>query len=119
MLGSPRLRSRQHPVASVTSRPVPSVSRLVGTTTRVADVKPVVPTKSSPPKKDTQSSKPSSPIASPAPEADAYFTVKTYKGKSKESSPITNVQISPIKFKESIWLQIFYLRQRSHLVVPK
>ena len=26
----------------------------------------------------------------------------TYKGKSKESSPITNVQISPIKFMESI-----------------
>ena len=50
---------KQRPAASVTSRPVPSVSRSVGTTTRVADVqKPVAPAKSSPPKKDQTSSKP-------------------------------------------------------------
>ena len=93
---------KQRPAASVSSRPVPSVSRSVGTSTHVVDVKPVVLTKSSPPKKDPKSSKPSSPKASPAHESDAYFTVKTYKGKSKESSPITNVQFSPINFKESI-----------------
>ena len=91
---------KQRPAASVTSRPVPSISRSVVTTTRVVDVKHVVTTKSSPPKKDTQSSK-SSPKASPVHGSDAYFTVKTYKRKSKDF-PITNVQISSIKFKESI-----------------
>ena len=44
---------KQRPAASVTSRPVPSVSRSVGTTTRVADEKQVVPPKSSPPMKNT------------------------------------------------------------------
>ena len=63
---------------------------------------PVAPTRSSPPEKDTTSNKPSSPKVSPVHESDAYFTVKSYKGKSKESSPMTNVKISPIKFKESI-----------------
>ena len=69
----------------------------------MADVKKsVVITKSSPLKKDTKSSKPSSPKASPIHESDAYVTVKTYKRKRKQSSHITHVQISPIKFKESI-----------------
>ena len=98
-----RLSLLQRPAASVTSRPVPSVSRSVGTPTRGADVqKPVASRRSSPPKKDKTSNKPSSPKVSPVHESDAYFTVKTYKGKSKESSPMTNVKISPIKFKESI-----------------
>ena len=77
MLEPPRLRSRapsvctqtdvlwvgpqpvtrkQRPAASVTIRPVPFVSRSVVTATRVADVKHVVPPKSSSPKKDTKSS---------------------------------------------------------------
>ena len=121
MLGPPRLRSsahqyvhrlmvgaqsvtrKQRPAASVTIRPVPSVSQSVGTTTRVADVKQVIPPKSSPPMKYTQSSKPSSPKVSPVHESDAaYFTVKTHKGKTKENSPVTSVHISPIKFKYSI-----------------
>ena len=94
---------KQRSAASVTSRPVPSVSRSVGTTTRVADVKHMVPPKSSPPMKNTKSSKPSSPKVSPVHESDAaYFTVKTHKGKSKESSPVTSVYISPIKFKERL-----------------
>ena len=95
---------KQRPAAYVTSRQVPSVSRSVGTTTRVADVKQVVPPKSSsPPMKNTKSSKPSSPKVSPVHESDAaYFTVKTHKGKSKESSPVTSVHISPIKFKERL-----------------
>ena len=84
--GAQPVTRKQRPAAYVTCRPVPSVSRSMGTTTCVADVKHVVPTKSSPPK-DTKSCKPSSPVH----EYDAYFTVKTYKGKSKESSPITNV----------------------------
>ena len=86
----------QHPAASVTSRSLPSVSRSVGTTTHVMDVnKHVVPTKSSPPK-DTKSNKPSLPKVSPVHESDAYFTVKTYKWKSKESSPMmcTSPQLS-------------------------
>ena len=75
----------------------------MGTPTPEADVqKPVAPTRSSPPKKGKTSNKPSSPKVSPVDESDAYFTVKTYKGKSKESSPMTNVKTSPIKFKESI-----------------
>ena len=92
------------PAASVTSRPVPSISRSVGTTTRVADVKKTVaPAKSSSPKKDPKSSKPSSPKVCLDQESDAaYFTVKTHTGKSKENSPVTSVHISPIKFKESI-----------------
>ena len=74
----------------------------MGTTTRVAYVKHVVPPKSSPPK-DTKSSKPSSPKVSPVHESDAaYFTVKTHKGKTKENSSVTSVHISPIKFKDSI-----------------
>ena len=36
---------KQRPAASVTNRPVSSVSRSVATTTRVADVKQVVPPK--------------------------------------------------------------------------
>ena len=53
-VGAQSVTRKQRPVASVNSRPVPSVSRTVGTTNSVADVKHVVPTKSSPPKKDTQ-----------------------------------------------------------------
>ena len=83
---------KQRPATSVTSRTVPSVSRSVGTTTRVADVKHVIPPKSSPPKKDTKSCKPSSPKVSPVHESDAaYFTVKTHKGKTKENSPVTSL----------------------------
>ena len=76
----------------------------MGTTTRVADVKKIVaPAKSSSPKKDPKSSKPSSPKVCLDHESDAaYFTVKTHKGKSKENSPVTSVHISPIKFKDSI-----------------
>ena len=101
-VGAQPVTWKQRPAASVTSRPVPSVSRSVGTPTRVADVqKPVVPTRSSSPKKDKTSNQPSSPKVSPVHESDAYFTVKTYKGNSKKSSPMTKVKIS-IKFKESI-----------------
>ena len=38
------LHGSKRPAASVTSRPVPSISRSVGTTTRVADVKTGGPT---------------------------------------------------------------------------
>ena len=79
--GAQPVTRKQRPSASVTIRPVPSISRSVGTTTRVADVKkPMVPTKLSPPRKDTKSYKPSSPKVPPVHESDAYFTVKTYKG---------------------------------------
>ena len=102
-IGAQPVTRKQRPAASVTSRPVPSVLRSVGTTTRGVDLqKPVAPARSSPPKKDKTSNKPSSPKVSSVHESDAYFTVKTYKGKSKETSPMTNVKISPIKFKESI-----------------
>ena len=100
-VGAQPVTRKQRPAASVTIRPVPSVSRSVGTTTRVADVKKnVSPAKSSSPKKDLKSSKPSSPKVCLDQESDAaYFTVKTYTGKSKENSPVTSVHISPIKFK--------------------
>ena len=73
----------------------------MGTTTRVVDVKKTVtPAKLSPPKKGEKTNKPSSPkqLVEPVHESDAYFTVKTHKAKSKESSPVTSVHISPIKF---------------------
>ena len=102
-VGPQPVTRRQRPAAPSTSRPLPSVSRSVGTTTRVVDVKkPVVATKSSPPKKDKKSNKPSSPKVSPVHESDAYFTVKTYKEKSKGNTPVTSVKISPIKFKTFI-----------------
>ena len=104
-VGPEPVTRRQRPAASVTNRPVPSVSRSVGTTTRVADVKKTAaPARSSPAKKGEKSSKPSSPKqqSAPVPESDAYFTIKTNRGKVKENSPITNVRISPIKFKESM-----------------
>ena len=103
-VGAQPVTRKQRPAASVTIRPVPSVSRSVGTTTRVAYVKKTVaPAKSSSPKKDPKSSKPSSPKVCLDQESDtAYFTVKTHTGKSKENSPVTSVHISPIKFKESI-----------------
>ena len=41
-VGAQPVTRKQHPAASVTSRPVPSVSRSVCTTTRVADVKKTV-----------------------------------------------------------------------------
>ena len=80
----------------VTVRPVPSVSRSVSTTTRVADVKKTVaPAKSSFPKKDPKSSKPSSPKVCLDQESDAaYFTVKTHTGKSKRI-PLLPVCTSP------------------------
>ena len=63
----------------------------------------MAPAKSSSPKKDPKSSKPSSPKVCLDHESDAaYFTVKTHKGKSKESFPVTSVDISPIKFKERL-----------------
>ena len=103
-VGAQPATRNQRPAASVTSRPVPSVSRSVGTTTRVPpDVKQVVPPKSSPPMKNTKSSKPSLPKASPVHESDAaYFTVETHKGETKENSPVTSVHIFPIKLKNSI-----------------
>ena len=83
-VGPQPVTRRQRPAAPSTSRPLPSASRSVGTTTRVVDVKkPVVANKSSPPKKDKKSNKPSSRKVSPVHESDAYFTVKTYKEKSK------------------------------------
>ena len=100
MLGPPRLRSSAHQyvhrlmcrglvAASVTMRPVPSVSRSVCTTTRVVDVKKTVAL--------------SSPKVCLDHESDAaYFTVITHKEKSKENSPVTSVHISPIKFKDYI-----------------
>ena len=52
-IGAQPVTRKKRPTASVTSKPFPSVSRSVDTTTRVADVKkPVVLTKSSPPKND-------------------------------------------------------------------
>ena len=120
------------PKQQVTSRPVPSISRSVGTTTRVADVKKTVaPAKSSPPKKDPKSSKPSSTKVCPDHESDAaYFSVKTHKGKSKENFPVTSMHISPINVQRFYFEQrtteeiissfrFFYLRPRSHPVVPK
>ena len=76
--GAHPVTQKQRPADSVTNRPVPSVSRSVGTPTRGADVqKLVAPTRSLPPKKDKTSNKPSSPKVSPVHESDAYFTVKT------------------------------------------
>ena len=55
-IGAQLVTRKQRPAASVSSRPVPSVSRSVGTPTRGADVqKPVAPVRSSPPKKDKTS----------------------------------------------------------------
>ena len=102
-VGSQPVTRRQRPAAPSASRPLPSISQSVGTTTHIVHVKkPVVTTKSSPSKKDKKLNKPSSPKVSPVHESDAYFTVKTYKGKSKDSTPVTSVKISPIKFKTSI-----------------
>ena len=71
-VGAQPVTRKQHSAASVTIRPVPSVSRSVGTTTRVADVKKTVaPAKSSSPKKDSKSSKPSSPKVCLDHESDA------------------------------------------------
>ena len=84
-VGAQPVTRKQRPAASVTSRPVPSVSQSVGTPTRGADVqKLVVPTRSSPPKKDKTSNKPSSPKVLPDHESD-----------NKECSPMTNVKIPP------------------------
>ena len=51
-VGAQPVTRKQRPAASVTSRLVPSVSRLVATPTRGVDV---APTRSSPPKKDKTS----------------------------------------------------------------
>ena len=93
---------KQRPAVSVTNRPVTSVSRSLGTTTRVTDVKKTTaPARLSPPKKGEKSTKPfsSKQRSAPVPGSDAYFTIKTNRGKVKENSPITNVRICPIKFK--------------------
>ena len=98
-VGAQPVTRKQRPAAPVNSRSVPSVSR------SVADVKKTVaPAKLSPLKKGEKTIKPSSPKqqVEPVHESDAYFTVKTHKGKSKESSPGTSVHISPIKFKERL-----------------
>ena len=87
-VGAQPVTWKQRPAASVNSRPVPSVSRSVGTTTRVADVKQVVPPKSSPPMKNTKSSKPSSPKVSPVHESNtAYLTVKHTRGNVRRVPP--------------------------------
>ena len=118
---------------SLNNSPVSSASRAVGTTTRVADAtKAVAPVRSSPPKKGPKSSKPSSSKQQDLPvhESETYFTIKTNKGKSKESSPVTSVHISPIKFNNYILKrgrlkrsykasEFFYMRLRSHPVVLK
>ena len=108
-VGAQLVTRKQHPAASVTSRPLPSISRSVDTTTHVANIKTVAPIKSSPPKKNPQSNKPFYPKQqdSPVHDSDAYFTVKTNKGEIKESSPTRNVEISPIQFKT------FILEQRT------
>ena len=57
-VGVQHVTRNQRPAMSTTNRPVPSVSRSVGTSTRVADViKTATPVKSSPPKKGTQPNK--------------------------------------------------------------
>ena len=68
----------------------------------------MAPVKSSPSKKGPKSSKPTSSKQhdSPVHESEPYFTIKTNKGKSKESYPVSSVHISPIKFKE--WLKRSY-----------
>ena len=104
-VGAQPVTRKQRPAAPVNSRSVPSVSLSVGTTTRMADVKKTVaPAKSLPPKQGEKTNKPSSPKqqVEPIHESDAYFTVKTHTGKSKERSPVTNVHISPIKFIERL-----------------
>ena len=71
---------KQRSATPVSSRPVPSFSRSVGTATRVADVKKTMaPAKSSPPNKGVKPNKPSSRTQQVEPVHDAYFTVK--KGK--------------------------------------
>ena len=109
-VGAQPVTRNQRPAASVTIRPVPSVSWSVGTTTRVADVKKTVaPAKSSSPKKVPKSSKPFSPKVCLDHESDAaYFTVKTHKGKSKENSPVT-MQCAHLPHK----VQIIYFEQRT------
>ena len=68
-VGAQPVTRKQRPAASVTGRPVPSVSRAVCTFL----VWPVIPTMSSSLKKDPES---------PVHESDAYFSVKTNNGKS-------------------------------------
>ena len=100
-VGAQPVTRKQRTIASATSRPLLSVSRSVGTSTRVADVKKTVaPAKPSPSKKSDKSNKLFSPKQQVAPvhESDAYFIVKTHEGKSKKSSPVTSVHISPIQF---------------------
>ena len=96
-VGAQPVTRKKRTAAPVTSGPVPSVSRSVGTTTRVADVKKTVaPAKSSPPKKGEQSSKPASPKqqVQPVHESDAYSTVKHARGKVKRV-PLSPVYTSP------------------------
>ena len=97
-VGAQSVTRKQRPAAPVNSRSVPSVSRSVGTTTQVADVKKTVaPAKSSPPKKGEETNKPSSPKkqVEPVHESDAYFTVKYIRGKVR-SVPLSPVYTSPL-----------------------
>ena len=101
-VGAQPITRKQRPAASVTIRPVPSVSRSVGTTTRVADVKKNVAPVPSPHLRRRIQNQANllRPEVCLDQESDAaYFTVKTHTGKSKENSPVTSVHISPIKFK--------------------
>ena len=87
------LTRKQRPAISITNRPVMSISRSMGTTTWMADVKKIVDlAKSSPPKKGEKNRQPSAtkqqvlPVHAP----DAYFTVKTHKGE------VRRVTLSPM-----------------------
>ena len=96
-VGAHPVTMKQRPAAPVNSRSVPSVSRSVGTTTRVADVKQTeAPAKSSPPKKGEKNNQPSLPKqqVEPVHESDAYFTVKKIRGKVRRV-PLSPVYTSP------------------------
>ena len=112
---------KQRPAASVTSRPLPSVSQSVGTTTRVADVKKnVAPVKSSPPKKGPKSNKPTSQKQpdSPVHESDAYFTVKTTTTNVEISNSVQNFYLEQRTTEEILsGFRFFYLTSKSHPVV--
>ena len=107
-VGAQPVTRKQRPTAPVTSRPVLSISRSVGTTTRVADVKKTMaPAKSSPPKKCVKSNKPSSPKqqVEPVHKSDAYFTVKTHRGKVRRI-PLSPVYTSPLFVFSVMWSEL-------------
>ena len=91
---------KQRPAVSITNRSVTSVSRSVGTTTRVAVVnKTAAPSRSSPLKKGEKSFNPclSKQQGVFVPEFDVYFIIKTNKQKVMENSPSANVKVYLIK----------------------